>query len=97
MRKDVIQQRFRRKNTVDDENSENGNNNSFNTSNGSINKVKNGGLISEKNASLEQLATSLNSSILPQLSQLAFMGETPASVGTIFPGLVDEPQAAQLG
>ncbi|KAE9556248.1 hypothetical protein FO519_000587 [Halicephalobus sp. NKZ332] len=94
MRKDVIQQRFRRKNNGDDENTDSSSNSGIS---GLSKSGKAGISLSEKQNSLEQLATSLNSSLLPQLSSLAFMGETPVSVGNIFPGFIDQPQTAQLG
>uniref|UniRef100_A0AC34GTE4 GATA-type domain-containing protein n=1 Tax=Panagrolaimus sp. ES5 TaxID=591445 RepID=A0AC34GTE4_9BILA len=93
MRKDVIQQRFRRKNANgEDENSDsNGSSN-----NGTPSKKSSGSLLDKQN-DLSQLATSLNSSLLSQIPNLNFLGEGPTvSVANIFPSFIDQHQSAQL-
>jgi transcription elongation factor Elf1 len=93
MRKDVIQQRFRRKNANgEDENSDsNGSSN-----NGTPSKKSSGSLLDKQN-DLSQLATSLNSSLLSQIPNLNFLGEGPTvSVANIFPSFIDQHQGTQL-
>jgi transcription elongation factor Elf1 len=93
MRKDVIQQRFRRKNANgEDENSDS----NGSSHNGTPSKKSSGPLLDKQN-DLSQLATSLNSSLLSQIPNLNFLGEGPTvSVANIFPSFIDQHQSKEL-
>jgi hypothetical protein len=93
MRKDVIQQRFRRKNANgEDENSDS----NGSSHNGTPSKKSSVPLLDKQN-DLSQLATSLNSSLLSQIPNLNFLGENPTvSVANIFPSFIDQHQSKEL-
>uniref|UniRef100_A0A7E4V245 GATA-type domain-containing protein n=1 Tax=Panagrellus redivivus TaxID=6233 RepID=A0A7E4V245_PANRE len=94
MRKDTIQQRFRRKNANGEEENIGNGIEAVNGMSPEMQKAAGGSAIDLCN--LEQLATQLNNSGL--MSQLGFMNDYPAvSLANVFPGFVEQPQTAKLG